>query len=187
MRQGSEFPPAQKENVTAKGKGVGGSCDSLRTFGTSAAFQLSSAKSRPRFCLRDRGGAGASADAADRGRLPTEARWRRSRLKRRPSPIVSPGANLRPVGPRARPLNAGRLGDRAAFMLRPVHERLLVVLRGLSQAVRRQDPVPGPGGGRTKIGQFRSYAVMIVPGVADPPQALCRSSASAVSGAINSS
>ena len=49
---------------------------------------------------------------------------------------------------------------RAAFMLQPVHERLLTVLKGSSKlfADETTAPVLDPGRGRTKLGQLWAYA-----------------------------
>ena len=49
---------------------------------------------------------------------------------------------------------------RAAFLLRPVHERLLAVLKSSTKlfADETTAPVLDPGRGRTKIGQFFTYA-----------------------------
>jgi transposase len=61
---------------------------------------------------------------------------------------------------------------RAAFMLRPVHERLLAVLKGSAKlfADETTAPVLDPGRGRTKIGQLWAYARDDRPwGGADPP------------------
>jgi transposase len=61
---------------------------------------------------------------------------------------------------------------RAAFMLRPVHERLLMRLKGSTKlfADETTAPVLDPGRGRTKIGQLWAYARDDRPwGGADPP------------------
>jgi transposase len=61
---------------------------------------------------------------------------------------------------------------RAAFMLRPVHERLLSVLKSSAKlfADETTAPVLDPGRGRTKIGQFWAYARDDRPwGGSDPP------------------
>jgi transposase len=61
---------------------------------------------------------------------------------------------------------------RAAFMLRPVHERLLCVLKSSAKlfADETTAPVLDPGRGRTKTGQFWAYARDDRPwGGADPP------------------
>lgn len=61
---------------------------------------------------------------------------------------------------------------RAAFMLRPVHERLLMRLKGSTKlfADETTAPVLDPGRGRTKTGQLWAYARDDRPwGGADPP------------------
>lgn len=61
---------------------------------------------------------------------------------------------------------------RAAFMLRPVHERLLTVLKGSTKlfADETTAPVLDPGRGRTKTGQLWAYARDDRPwGGSDPP------------------
>jgi transposase len=61
---------------------------------------------------------------------------------------------------------------RAAFILRPVHERLLTMLKGSAKlfADETTAPVLDPGRGRTKIGQLWAYARDDRPwGGADPP------------------
>lgn len=61
---------------------------------------------------------------------------------------------------------------RAAFMLRPIHERLLAVLKSSSKlfADETTAPVLDPGRGRTKTGQLWAYARDDRPwGGADPP------------------
>jgi transposase len=61
---------------------------------------------------------------------------------------------------------------RAAFILRPVHERLLSVLKGSAKlfADETTAPVLDPGRGRTKTGQLWAYARDDRPwGGADPP------------------
>src|SRR5271154_1974702 len=61
---------------------------------------------------------------------------------------------------------------RAAFMLRPVHERLLMTLKASTQlfADETTAPVLDPGRGRTKIGQLWAYARDDRPwGGSDPP------------------
>jgi transposase len=61
---------------------------------------------------------------------------------------------------------------RAAFMLQPVHERLLAVLKSSSKlfADETTAPVLDPGRGRTKIGQLWAYARDDRPwGGTDPP------------------
>jgi len=61
---------------------------------------------------------------------------------------------------------------RAAFILRPVQERLLSVLKGSAKlfADETRAPVLDPGRGRTKTGQLRAYARDDRPwGGADPP------------------
>ena len=61
---------------------------------------------------------------------------------------------------------------RAAFMLQPVHERLLAVLKASSKlfADETTAPVLDPGRGRTKIGQLWAYARDDRPwGGSDPP------------------
>jgi transposase len=61
---------------------------------------------------------------------------------------------------------------RAAFMLRPVHERLLMRLKGSAKlfADETTAPVLDPGRGRTKIGQLWAYARDDRPwGGTDPP------------------
>jgi transposase len=61
---------------------------------------------------------------------------------------------------------------RAAFMLRPVHERLLMTLKGSSKlfADETTAPVLDPGRGRTKLGQLWAYARDDRPwGGTDPP------------------
>ena len=61
---------------------------------------------------------------------------------------------------------------RAAFMLRPVHERLLTALKGSSKlfADETTAPVLDPGRGRTKTGQLWAYARDDRPwGGTDPP------------------
>jgi len=61
---------------------------------------------------------------------------------------------------------------RAAWLLRPVHERLLMRLKSSTQlfADETTAPVLDPGRGRTKIGQLWAYARDDRPwGVADPP------------------
>jgi transposase len=61
---------------------------------------------------------------------------------------------------------------RAAFMLRPVHERLLSVLKSSAKlfADETTAPVLDPGRGRTKIGQLWAYARDDRPwGGSDPP------------------
>ena len=61
---------------------------------------------------------------------------------------------------------------RAAFMLRPVHERLLMRLKGSARlfADETTAPVLDPGRGRTKTGQLWAYARDDRPwGGADPP------------------
>ena len=61
---------------------------------------------------------------------------------------------------------------RAAFMLRPVHERLLTALKGSSKlfADETTAPVLDPGRGRTKTGQLWTYARDDRPwGGTDPP------------------
>jgi transposase len=61
---------------------------------------------------------------------------------------------------------------RAAFILRPVHERLLTVLKGSAKlfADETTAPVLDPGRGRTKTGQLWAYARDDRPwGGADPP------------------
>ena len=62
--------------------------------------------------LRGRGGPGAGAGPADRGRHSDRGHRRAgARLQvRRPSAALSPGADLRPAGRQSRPLDAGRLG-----------------------------------------------------------------------------
>jgi hypothetical protein len=49
---------------------------------------------------------------------------------------------------------------RAAFLLRPVHERLLARLKGSAKlfADETTAPVLDPGRGKTKTGQLRAYA-----------------------------
>jgi transposase len=61
---------------------------------------------------------------------------------------------------------------RAAFMLRPVHERLLAALKGSAKlfADETTAPVLDPGRGRTKTGQLWAYARDDRPwGATDPP------------------
>ncbi len=61
---------------------------------------------------------------------------------------------------------------RAAFMLRPVHERLLAALKASSKlfADETTAPVLDPARGRTKLGQFWAYARDDRPwGGTDPP------------------
>jgi transposase len=61
---------------------------------------------------------------------------------------------------------------RAAFMLRPVHERLLMTLKGSAKlfADETTAPVLDPGRGRTKTGQLWAYARDDRPwGGSDPP------------------
>jgi transposase len=61
---------------------------------------------------------------------------------------------------------------RAAFMLRPVHERLLATLKTSAKLFANETtaPVLDPGRGRTKTGQLWAYARNDRPwGVADPP------------------
>jgi transposase len=61
---------------------------------------------------------------------------------------------------------------RAAWLLRPVHERLLMTLKGSAKlfADETTAPVLDPGRGRTKIGQLWAYARDDRPwGGADPP------------------
>lgn len=61
---------------------------------------------------------------------------------------------------------------RSAFLLRPVHERMLAVLKASSKmfADETTAPVLDPGRGRTKTGQFFAYARDDRPwGGADPP------------------
>src|SRR5256885_7174485 len=61
---------------------------------------------------------------------------------------------------------------RAAFILRPVHERLLARLKGSAKlfADETTAPVLDPGRGRTKTGQLWAYARDERPwGGADPP------------------
>jgi transposase len=61
---------------------------------------------------------------------------------------------------------------RAAFMLRPIHERLLAVLKGSTKlfADETTAPVLDPGRGRTKLGQLWAYARDDRPwGGTDPP------------------
>ena len=57
---------------------------------------------------------------------------------------------------------------RAAFHLRPLHERLLALLRASPKlfADETTAPVLDPGRGRTKTGQFWAYAATIDPGAA---------------------
>jgi hypothetical protein len=78
--------------------------------------------------LRDRG-AGTGTSATDR---------RRATDRSRPFAAVSAGSNSRPPGPRP-----GSLGDwvgRAAFLLRPVHERLLAKLKQLPNCLPTRPP-----------------------------------------------
>jgi transposase len=61
---------------------------------------------------------------------------------------------------------------RAAFLLRPIHERLLVALKGSTKlfADETTAPVLDPGRGRTKLGQLWAYARDDRPwGGTDPP------------------
>jgi transposase len=61
---------------------------------------------------------------------------------------------------------------RAAFMLRPIHERLLTALKGSAKlfADETTAPVLDPGRGRTKLGQLWAYARDDRPwGGTDPP------------------
>jgi transposase len=61
---------------------------------------------------------------------------------------------------------------RAAWLLRPVHERLLMTLKGSAKLFADETTVPvlDPGRGRTKIGQLWAYARDDRPwGGADPP------------------
>ena len=61
---------------------------------------------------------------------------------------------------------------KAAFLLRPVHERLFESIEGLDEALRRRDNGAGarPGRGRTKTGQLWAYARDDRPwGGTDPP------------------
>jgi transposase len=61
---------------------------------------------------------------------------------------------------------------RAAFLLRPVHERLLAILKGSTKlfADETTAPVLDPGRGRTKTGQLFAYARDDRPwGGTDPP------------------
>jgi transposase len=61
---------------------------------------------------------------------------------------------------------------RAAFMLQPIHERLLLALKGSSKlfADETTAPVLDPGRGRTKLGQLWAYARDDRPwGGTDPP------------------
>jgi hypothetical protein len=61
---------------------------------------------------------------------------------------------------------------RAAFLLRPIHERLLAALKGSAKlfADETTAPVLDPGRGRTKLGQLWAYARDDRPwGGTDPP------------------
>ena len=61
---------------------------------------------------------------------------------------------------------------RAAFLLRPVHERLLMTIKGSTKlfADETTAPVLDPGRGRTKLGQLLAYARDDRPwGGTDPP------------------
>src|SRR5690348_1815426 len=61
---------------------------------------------------------------------------------------------------------------RAAFLLRPIHERLLLALKGSAKlfADETTAPVLDPGRGRTKLGQLWAYARDDRPwGGSDPP------------------
>ena len=57
---------------------------------------------------------------------------------------------------------------RAAFLLRPVHERLLARLKGSTKlfADETTAPVLDPGRGKTKTGQLWATHATIAPGVA---------------------
>lgn len=70
------------------------------------------------------------------------------------------------AGHRSRSTDAGGLVGHAAFHLRPLHERLLTLLRARSKLFADETTVPvlDPGRGRTKTGQLWAYAADDRPG-----------------------
>jgi transposase IS66 family protein len=67
--------------------------------------------------------------------------------------------------------------ERAAFLLRPIHERLLAAVKGSAKlfADETTAPVLDPGRGRTKLGQLWAYARDDRPrGGTDPPGIACK-------------
>ena len=126
--------------------------------------------------LRERGGAGAGAGAVDRGRAADRGDGRAGPRVQicRSSSAVSPGPDLCPPGHRrsiARhwPIWVGR----AAFLLRPVHERLLEHTQGARPScspTRRRRRCSIPAAAAPRPASFWAYARDDRPwGGTDPP------------------
>ena len=126
--------------------------------------------------LRGRGRAGARAGAADRGRPADRGDGRPGAGLQVCRPPCRSIARRRSTPARAIHLDRSTLADwvgRAAFQLRPVHERLLAHAAESSTKLFADEttaPVLDPGRGRTKTGQLWAYARDDRPwGGADPP------------------
>ena len=130
--------------------------------------------------LRQTSRPGACAAAACRGRHPDRGGGRPSdgfEIRRSPA-ALSPGPALCPRQGVA--LDRSTLADwvgRAAFLLRPLHERMLTVLKASPKqfADETTAPVLDPGRGRTKIVQLWAYAPTTGPGRAPIRRALSMS------------
>ena len=99
--------------------------------------------------LRERGGAGARAGTADRGRIADRSHGGagpRLQIRRSPS-AIPPGSDLRPTGHRARSLDLGRLGRQSRLHAAAGARAPADDAEGLGQAVRRRDHGAGARSG----------------------------------------